>query len=83
MDFLSFANFCLVSCKGFESGKGWSLIQVTSRGGPPPKITSGSLLLVGVEPNPMVVSPPVLLYLLLLLLHVVDPLACVLLPVLG
>ena len=48
-----------------------------------PKLALGSLLLVGVEPSPTVVSPPLLLNLLLLLLHVVDPFACVSLPVLG
>ena len=50
--------------------------------GSSPKLASGSLLLVGVEPSPSLVSPPLLLHLLLLLLHVVDPPVCVSLPVL-
>ena len=83
IDFLDSANFYLVSCNGFESSKGQSLIQVTSRGGSSPELASGSLLLVGVKPSPMVVSPPLLLGLLLLSLQVVDPLACVSLPVLS
>ena len=32
MNFLGFANFYLVSCNSFESGKRWSLIQVTPHG---------------------------------------------------
>jgi hypothetical protein len=51
--------------------------------GSSPKLASGSLLLVGIKPSPMVVGPPLLLELLLLLLQVADPLACVWLPVLG
>ena len=70
LDFQNFAIFCLVLCKVLKEVK----INFYA---------SGSLLLVGVKPSPMVVSPPLLLHLLLLLLHVVDPLACVLLPVLG
>ena len=48
-----------------------------------PKLASGSLLLVGIKPSPMVVGPPLLLGLLLLLLQIADPLACVSLPVLS
>ena len=44
---------------------------------------SGSLLLVRIKPSPMVVGPPLLLGLLLLLLQVADPHACVSLPVLS
>ena len=48
-----------------------------------PKLASGSLLLVGIKPSPTVVGPPLLLGLLLLLLQVTDPLACVSVPVLS
>ena len=48
-----------------------------------PKLASGSLLLVGIKPSPTIVGPLLLLGLLLLLLLVPDPLACVLLPVLS
>ena len=59
------------------------MIQVTSRGGPPPKLASGSLLLVGVETRPTAVGPPLLLVLQLPLLHVMEYLASVWLPCLG
>ena len=36
------------------------MIQGTSHGGSSPKLASGSLLLVGVKPSPMVVGPPLL-----------------------
>ena len=51
--------------------------------GSSPKLASGSLLLIGIKPSPTVVGPPLLLGLLLLLLQVADPLACVSLPVLS
>ena len=59
------------------------MIQVTSRGGPPPKLASGSLRLIGVETRPAAVCPPQLLWLQLQLLHVVDSFASVTLPCLG
>ena len=61
------------------------MIQVISRGGPPPKLASGSLRLIGVETRPATVCPPLLLslQLQLQLLHVVDPFASVTLPCLG
>ena len=83
MDFQNFANFCLVSCKVLESGKGRVWYKVPHMGVLPQAISSGSLLLVGIKPSPTVVGPPLLLGLLLLLLQVADPLACVSLPVLG
>ena len=82
MDFHNFANFCLVSCKVLKAVK----IEFDTRylsWGPYPKLASGSLLLVGIKPSPTVVNPPLLMDLLLLLLHVVDPLACVSLPILS
>ena len=82
MDFQNFANFCLVSCKVLKAVK----IEFDTRylsWGSSPKLASGSLLLVGIKPSPTVVGPPLLLGLLLLLLQVLDPLACVSLPVLG
>ena len=82
MDFQNFANFCLVLCKVLKAVK----IEFDTRylsWGSSPKLASGSLLLVGVKPSPTVVGPPLLLGLLLLLLQVVDPLTCVLLPVLS
>ena len=82
MDFQNFANFCLVSCKVLKVVKVEFDIRYLSWGSSP-KLASGSLLLVGVKPSPMVVSPPLLLGLLLLLLQVVDPLTCVSLPVLS
>ena len=82
MDFQNFANFCLVSCKVLESGKGRVWYKVPLMGSSP-KLASGSLLLVGIKPSPTVVGPPLLLGLLLLLLQVADPLACVSLPVLS
>ena len=82
MDFSGFANFCLVSYKVLKAVKIEFDTSYLSRGSSP-KLASGSLLLVGVKPSPTVVSPPLLLDLLLLLFHVVDPLACVSLPVLG
>ena len=81
MDFHNFANFYLVSCKVLKAVKIEFDTSYLSWGSSP-KLTSGSLLLVEVEPSPTVVSPPVLLGLLLLSLQVVDPLACVSLPVL-
>ena len=81
MDFQNFANFCLVSCKVLKAVKIEFDTSYLSWGSSP-KLASGSLLLVGVEPSPTVVSPPLLMDLLLLLLHVVDPLVCVSLPVL-
>ena len=71
MDFQNFANFCLVSCKVLKAVK----IEFDTR--------YLSLLLVGIKPRPTVVGPPLLLGLLLLSLQVVDPLACVSLPVLS
>ena len=70
MDFQNFAIFCLVLCKVLKEVK----INFYA---------SGSLLLVGVKPSPMVVSPPLLLGLLLLSLQVVDPLIFVSLPILS
>ena len=58
------------------------MIQVTSRGGPPPS-ASGLLRLIGVETRPAAVRPPLLLSLQLRLLHVVESLASVTLPCLG
>ena len=81
MDFQNFANYCLVSCKVLKVVKIEFDTRYLSRGSSP-KLASGSLLLVGIKPSPTVVSPPVLLGLLLLSLQVVDPLACVSLPVL-
>ena len=78
----SYANFYLVSCKILKVVKIEFDTSYLSWGSSP-KLTSGSLLLVGVEPSPTVVGPPLLLGLLLLLLQVADPLACVSLPVLG
>jgi len=83
IDFLDFANFYLVSCKILENSKRVEFDTNYLSWGSSPKLASGSLLLVGVEPSPTVVGPPLLLHLLLLLLHSMDPLACVLLPVLG
>ena len=51
--------------------------------GSSPKLTSGSLQLIGVETHPAAVCPPLLLSLQLQLLHVVDSLASVTLPCLG
>ena len=51
--------------------------------GSSPKLASGSLRLVGVETRPAAVCPPLLLSLQLQLLHVVEPLASVMLPCLG
>ena len=51
--------------------------------GSSPKLTSGSLRDIGVETRPAAVRPPLLLSLQLQLLHVVDSLACVMLPCLG
>ena len=81
MDFLGFANFYFVSCKFMKAVKIEFDTSYLSWGSSP-KLASGSLLLVGVEPSPMVVSPPLLLGLLLLPLQVMDPLTCVSLPVL-
>ena len=81
MNFQNFANFCLVSCKVLKTVKiefdTWYLSWGSS-----PKLASGSLLLVGIKPSPTV-GPPLLLGLLLLLLQVAYPLACVSLPVLS
>ena len=82
MDFRGFANFYFVSCKVMKEVKIEFDISYLSWGSSP-KLASGSLLLVGVEPSPTVVGPPLLLGLLLLSLQVVDPLAYVSLPVLG
>ena len=82
MDFQNFTNFCLVSCRVLKTVK----IEFDTSyllWGSSPKLASGSLLLVGVKPSPTVVSPPLLLGLLLLPLQVVDPLACLSLPVLS
>ena len=81
MDFLGFANFYFISCKFMKVAKIEFDTSYLSWGSSP-KLASGSLLLVGVEPSPTVVGPPLLLH-LLLLLHSMDPLACVSLPVLG
>ena len=78
----SFANFYFVSCKFMKAVKIEFDTSYLSWGSSP-KLASGLLLLVGVEPSPTVVGPPLLLSLLLLSLHVVDPLACVSLPVLS
>ena len=51
--------------------------------GSSPKLALGSLLLVGVKHSPTVVCPLLLLHLLLMLLHGVDPLAGESLPALG
>ena len=59
------------------------MIQVTTRGGPPPSLAAGLLWLIGVEARPAAVCPPHLLSLQLQLLHVVDSLASVTLPCLG
>ena len=59
------------------------MIQVTSRGGPPPKLASSSLRLIGVETRPAAVCPPLPLSLQLQLLHIVDSFASVTLPCLG
>ena len=48
--------------------------------GSSPKLSSGSLLLVGVKTPPTVVGPPLLLLLQLSLLHGVDPVTGVPLP---
>ena len=82
MDFQNFANFCLVSCKVLKVVKIEFDIRYISWGSSP-KLALGSLLLVGVEPSPMVVCPLLLLHLLLTLLHGVDPLTGESLPVLG
>ena len=82
MDFQNFANFCLVSCKDLKAVK----IEFDTRylsWGSSPKLASVSLLLVRIKPSPTVVGPPLHLGLLLLSLQVVDPLACVSLPVLS
>ena len=79
MDFL-ILQFLWVSCKVIKVVK----ISDTSylSWGSSPKLASSSLLLVGIKPSPTVVGPPLLLGLLLLLLQIADPLACVSLPVL-
>ena len=82
MDFQNFTNFCLVSCKILKTVEIEFDTSYLSWG-PSPKLASGSLLLVGVEPSSMVVSPPLLLHLLMLLLYVVDLLTYMSLPVLG
>ena len=82
MDFHNFANFYLVSCKVLKAVKIEFDTSYLSWGSSP-KLASVLLLLVGVEPSPTAVSPPLILDLLLLLPHVVDPLACVSLPVLS
>ena len=82
MDFQNFAIFCLVSCKVLQAVKIKFDTSYLSWGSSP-KLASDSLLLVGVKPSPTVVNPPLLMDLLLLLLHVVDPLACVSLPILS
>ena len=82
MDFQNFANFCLVSCKVLKAIKIEFDTSYLSCGSSP-KLAPGSLLLVEVKASPTVVSPPLLLDLLLLLLHIVDTLACVSLPVLS
>ena len=82
VDFQNFANFCLVLGKILKAVKIEFDTSYLSWGSSP-KLASRSLLLVGVKPSPTVVSPLVLLGLLLLSLQVVDPLACVSLPVLS
>ena len=82
MDFQTFANFCLVSCKVLKAVKVKFDIRYLSWGSSP-KLASGSLLLFGVKPSSTVVGPPLLLGLLQLLLQVADPLTCVLPPVLS
>ena len=82
MDFQNFANFYLVSCKVLKVVKIEFDTSYLSWGSSP-KLASGSLLLVGVKPSPTVVGSLLLLGLLLLLLQVADPLACVSLPVLS
>ena len=82
MDFQNFANFCLVPCKVLKAVK----IEFDTRylsWGSSLKLASGSPLLVGVKPSPTIVGPPLLPGLLLLLLQVAVPLACVSLPVLS
>ena len=75
MDFQNFANFCALMGIEFDTRYlSW---------GSSPKLASGSLLVAGVKPSPTVVGPPLLLGLLLLLLQVADPLACVSLPILS
>ena len=82
MDFLGFANFYFVSCKFMKAVKIEFDTSYLSWGSSP-KLASDSLLLVGVKPSPTVVGPTLPLGLLLLLLQVADPLACVSLPVLS
>ena len=82
MDFLDFAIFYFISCKVMKVVKIEFDTSYLSWGSSP-KLASGSLLLVEIKPSPTVVSPPLLLDLMLLLLHIVDTLACVLLPVLS
>ena len=65
MDFQNFANFCLVSCKVLKAVRIVFDTRYLSWGSSP-KLASSSLLLVGIKPSPMVVSPPLLLGLLLL-----------------
>ena len=60
MDFLDFANFYFVSCKVMKEVKIEFDISYLSWGSSP-KLASDSLLLVGIKPNPTVVSPPLLL----------------------
>ena len=78
---MGFANFYFVSCKFMKAVKLEFDISYLSWGSSP-KLASGSLLLVGIKPNPTVVGPPLLLGLLLLLLQVANPLASISLPVL-
>ena len=56
----SYANFYLVSCKILKVVKIEFDTSYLSWGSSP-KLTLGSLLLVGVEPSPTVVGPPLLL----------------------
>ena len=74
--------FYFVSCKVMKAIKIEFDTSYLSWGSSP-KLALGSLQLVRVEPSPTVACPLLLLYLLLKLLHGVDPLASELLPVLG
>jgi hypothetical protein len=60
MDFLGFTNFYFISCKVMKA----VMIEFDTSylsWGYSPKLALGSLLLVGIKPNPTVVSPPLLL----------------------
>ena len=58
--FSSFCKFLFYFMKGYESGKGIEFDTNYLLWGFSPKLDSNSLLLVGIKPNPTVVSPPLL-----------------------